>query len=125
VVAFIRALPVIYLAIGWLGGRTSALGTCGLWLCCMALSAAQVYRLSGDHLCLKCEELGLDPDGTVRELRSRLADHVKNCQMDQTGNQGVTQARVPSESVHNEVERGPPPLLLPAHMVAVIPPLLW
>jgi hypothetical protein len=90
----------------------------------MALSAAQVYRISGDQLRLKCEEVGLDPDGTVRGLRSRLTDHVKNRQMDQTGNEGVTQARVPSESVHNEVER-PPPLLLPALMVAVILTRFW
>jgi hypothetical protein len=98
---------VIYLAIGWVGVRTSDFGSCGMWLCCMALSAAQVYRISGDQLRLMCEELGLNPDGTVRELPSILADQVKNRQMDQTGNQGVTQARVPSESVHNEVERGP------------------
>jgi hypothetical protein len=51
----------------------------------MALSVAQVYRLSGDQLRLKCEELGFDAGGTVRELRSRLADHIMNRQMDETG----------------------------------------
>jgi hypothetical protein len=90
----------------------------------MALSAAQVYQLSGEQLRLKCEELGLDPDGTVKVLRCRVADHVRSSRMDQPENHGVAQARVQNESVHVEVATNSPPVVPGTHGSSDIIPIL-
>jgi hypothetical protein len=57
----------------------------------------------------------LDPEGTVRELRSRLVDYLKGSQMDQSGDREIAQARVTSESVHNVLDRSPLPVTAGSH----------
>jgi len=81
----------------------SVLGSCGLLLCCMALSASEVYHLTVDKLRQVCSERGLDSSGPVRLLRQRLADHVKGNPMDTSSGEGVTQASVPTDLVQNVV----------------------
>jgi hypothetical protein len=81
---FRQALPVGNISVGLLGGWTSVVGSCGLWFCCMVLSACAVYRLTGDQLWQSCIERGLNIDGPVRSLRRRLSEHVKCDKMDQT-----------------------------------------
>ena len=63
---FTQALPVGNVSIGLLGGWTSVVGSCGLWLCFMALSASAVYRLTVDQLRQRCLERGPKSDGPVR-----------------------------------------------------------
>ena len=62
---FTQALPVVYAAFGLLGVWASVVGSCGLWFCCMALSASEVYRLTVDQSRQKCLERGLKSSGPV------------------------------------------------------------
>ena len=80
-------------------GWASVLGSCGLWFCYMALSAAAVYHLSVDQLRQQCLDRGLDSGGPVRSLRRRLVADIKSDQMDRPGQQEATQARVPTDKV--------------------------
>jgi hypothetical protein len=76
----------------------------------MALSASEVYHLTGDQLRQKCSELGLSDSGPVpvRTLRSRLMDYIKSGLMDRIGDQDTMQASVPTDLVHKGVESAPP-----------------
>jgi hypothetical protein len=65
-----------------LGGWVSIFGASGPLLCCMALSASEVYRLTVDKLRQVCSEGGLNSSGPVRRLRQRLVEHVKSDQME-------------------------------------------
>ena len=94
---FPQALPSIGVAIGLLGGRGSVLAPRGLLLCCMALSASEVYHLTVDGLRQVCAERGLYSGGPVRVLRQRLADHIKSNPMDTPSGEGVIQASVPTD----------------------------
>jgi hypothetical protein len=50
----------------------------------MVLTATEVYHLAGDQLRLNCAQLGLNSGGPVRELRSKLVDHLKNINVTET-----------------------------------------
>jgi len=89
---FPQALPVGNFSVDLLGGRTSLPGSCGLSLCCMALSASGVYYLTGDQLRQSCVERGLNSDGPVRALRRRLAEYLRGANMDGEGDQDDIQA---------------------------------
>ena len=53
-----QALPRNCVAIRLLGGRGSVFGSRGLVLCCMSLSASEVYHLTVDELRQVCSERG-------------------------------------------------------------------
>jgi len=93
---FSQALPVDNISVGLLGGWTSVVGSYGLWLYCMALSASAVYRLTVDQLRQRCLERGLNSDGPMLSLLRRLVNNIKDDRMDRTGQQDVTQASVPT-----------------------------
>ena len=48
----------------------------------MALSVSEVYYLSGETLRQACLERCLDHSGPVRELRQRLAEHIRSGPID-------------------------------------------
>ena len=48
-----------------------------IYLCCMALTASEIYKLTAETLRLLCSEEGLDSKGPVRLLRQRIVHHLK------------------------------------------------
>jgi hypothetical protein len=96
------------LEISPLGGWTSVLGSCGLWFCYIALSAAAVYHLSVDQLRQQCLNRGLDSGKPVRSLSRRLVADIKSGQMDRPRPQEATQARVPTDEVPSRTGIVPP-----------------
>jgi len=74
----------------------------------MALSVTAVYRLTVDQLRLECTERGLCSSGTVRELRCRLADHLKSRQMEDTKEQHPVKASISAGMLGDELTVAPP-----------------
>ena len=62
----------------------------------MALSATTLYRLTVDQLRLEFSERGLSSGGPARELRRRLAYHLRNGPMEDMKEQHSSQASVPA-----------------------------
>ena len=60
-----QAFSVVTTAIGLLGGWVLVVGSRVLLLCCKALSASGVYRLTVDELRQVCSERGLDTSAPV------------------------------------------------------------
>jgi hypothetical protein len=89
---YLQALPVICIAIGLLGGCGPLVGLCGVLLCCMAISASDVYHLTGDKLRQVCLEQGLDSTQSVRSLRQRFVEHLKSDRLEATGRVDTAQA---------------------------------
>jgi hypothetical protein len=106
---------VVIIAIGLLGGWVPFVGSCGSLLCCMALSASEVYHLTVDKLRQVCLERGLDSSGPVRSLQQRLADHIKNGLMETSGKVDMAQAIVSSDLERNVGETAPPVLGCGSH----------
>ena len=75
----------------------------------MALSVTAVYRLTVEQLRLECTERGLCSGGTVRDLRSRLADHLRSGQMEDTKEQDPVQASVSAGMLGDDHTVAPPP----------------
>ena len=95
---FAQALPVIHIAIGLLGGWGSFVGLCGL--CCMALSASDVYHLTGETLRQACLEQDLDTSGPVRLLRMRLVEHLRSGRLEEFGRVKMAQASAMTDLKH-------------------------
>jgi len=77
------------------------------WLCCLALSASGLYRLSAEQLRVECSERGLSSSGPVRVLRSRLTNSLKAEQMDRKGEQQYTQASFAAAVLNPGSREGP------------------
>lgn len=73
----------------------------GLLLCCMALCASEMYRLTVDELCQVCADRGLDSRGPVRMLQQRLAEYVKGNKMELLGDEKMAQASVQTNLERN------------------------
>jgi len=53
-----------------------------VYLCCMALTASEVYRITAESLRQLRSEEGLDCEGPVRLLRQRLVRHLTDNSME-------------------------------------------
>lgn len=80
----------------------------GCFLCCMALSASDIYRLTVEQLRQACVENGLDSDGPVRILRRRLGEQIKQEGMEPTGVQDITQVGAPTDLLSGSVANTSP-----------------
>ena len=95
---FYSCTPIFILpSAGWAVGIL-VWGARGLLLCCIALSASGVYRLTTEELRQVCLERELDSSGPVRVLRQRLVDHVKGNAMASSGGEDEIQASVMTDS---------------------------
>jgi len=104
-VVLLRHSLKFFFAIGLLDGWDPVGGPCGVLFCCMALSASDVYHLTGDELRQVCLEQGLDSAGPVRSLRQRLVDYVRSGQLDESVYGKMAQAGTMTDS---EVKVGTP-----------------
>ena len=71
-------------------------------------SRKKLRRLAVDQLRLECTERGLCSSGTVRELRSRLADHLRSGQVEDTKEQHPVQASVSAGMLGDDHTVAPP-----------------
>jgi len=86
-----------------MGGWVSVFGPRGLMLCCMALSASEVYHLTIDNLTQVSSERRLDSSGPVRTLQQQLAERVKSNQLETSRDDKMAQ----TDLVNNLVEPVP------------------
>ena len=80
----------------------------GLLLCCMDLTATQIYKLSLLQLRQLCVAEGLSNTGTVRELRPRLLRHLKEGSMADQQEDKMRQASDRTDSSADSVPIRPP-----------------
>ena len=99
-----QALPVEDFLVGQLRGWTLVGGALvGCFLCCMALSASDIYRLTVEQLRQACVESGLDSDDPVRILRRKLGEQIKREGMEPTGAQDIIQVGAPTDLLSGSV----------------------
>jgi hypothetical protein len=89
-----QALPVFLPSACW----GPFVGPCGVLMCCMALSASDVYRLASDKLRQVCLEQGLDSSGSVGSLRQKLVEYLRSDRLEATGRVDMAQTSTMTDS---------------------------
>ena len=107
----------------------------GRLLCCMALVASDIYKLSADQLRQLCGAERLDCGGTVQALRQRIVAHLKAGKMatkatdeiiqtsaHQTGEGNVTPRESPNLAQGFHVNAGDSPVSVTTELLRQVPP---